>query len=103
MTAYLVAQIDVSDRDAYRAYAEAALPVVEKYGGRFLVKAGPTIALEGDPPRERIVVIEFEDEESALTYYNSTEYQAAKSYREGAADAQFFIVSGAPPEPDVSV
>lgn len=95
MTAYLIAQIDVRDADAYRAYAEKAGPVVGQYGGRFLAKAGPTVPLEGAPPRERIVVIEFDSVDAARTYYDSPEYQAAKSLRHGAAAAQFFIVAGA--------
>lgn len=95
MTAYLIAQIDVTDQDNYRKYAEKAGPVVAAFGGRFLAKGGETVALEGPAPRQRNVVIEFADRETAENYYRSDGYQAAKAEREGAADAQFFIVEGA--------
>jgi uncharacterized protein (DUF1330 family) len=95
MPAYLIAQIDVLDAEKYAAYAAKAGPVVAQYGGTFRAKAGPTRPLEGEPPRERIVVIEFESMDAAETYYKSAEYQAAKALRDGAARAQFFIVEGA--------
>ncbi len=36
--AYVVAEIDVKDREAYRDYVAAAFPVIQKYGGRFLTR-----------------------------------------------------------------
>lgn len=95
MTAYLIAQIDVTDADKYAAYAKAAFPVVAQYGGTFRAKAGATKRLEGPAPRERIVIIEFADMAAADRYYHSPEYQAAKALRENGADAQFFLVDGA--------
>ncbi len=95
MTAYLVAQIDVTDPARYADYGKAAFPVVAQYGGTFRAKAGATVALEGPAPRERIVIIEFADRVAAERYYHSPEYQAAKRKRDGGADAQFFIVDGA--------
>ena len=95
MAAYLVAQIDVTDPEKYADYAKAAFPVVAQYGGIFRAKAGATVALEGPPPRERIVIIEFADIAAADRYYHSPEYRAAKKLRDGGADAQFFVVDGA--------
>lgn len=95
MPAYLIAQIDVTDAERYADYAKAAFPVVAQYGGTFRAKAGVTVALEGPPPRERIVIIEFADMAAAERYYRSPEYQAARRRRDGGAVAQFFIVEGA--------
>jgi len=97
MTAYLVAQIDVTDLEKYQAYARRAGPVVSEYGGRFLAKGGETTALEGPSPRQRNVIIEFPDRQTAERYYRSDGYQAAKAERAGAAVAQFFVVDGADP------
>lgn len=95
MTAYLIAQIDVRDMEKYLDYARRAGPVVAAYGGRFLAKAGKTVALEGPAPRQRNVIIEFPDLDTAERYYRSADYQAAKVFRDGGADAQFFLVDGA--------
>ncbi len=41
-----------------------------------------------------MVIIPFENMEAAQAYYDSPDYQDAKSFREGAAKAQFFLVEG---------
>ena len=50
--------------------------------------------MEGDA-RERNVVVEFADRETATACYRSAEYQEAKAIRQQYADADFIIVEGA--------
>ena len=45
--------------------------------------------------RDRNVVVEFADCDTALACYGSAEYQAAKAIRNANADADFTIVEGA--------
>ena len=52
------------------------------------------MSLEGAPPPGRVVILPFENMEAAQAYYDSDDYQEAKTYREGAANAQFFLVEG---------
>ena len=40
------------------------------------------------------MVVEFPSFERARQFYNSTEYQAARKVRSGAAEAQFILVEG---------
>ncbi len=94
MTAYLVALVDITDPDAYQEYAKRAGAVAEKRGIEFLARGGRTVSLEGAEPPGRVVIIPFENLEAAQAYYDSPEYQEAKSFREGAAKAQFFLVEG---------
>ncbi|MNP61460.1 hypothetical protein D3C76_1566490 [compost metagenome] len=51
------------------------------------------MALEGTE-RPRNVVIEFETLQRALECYNSPEYQTAKGYRAGHAQADLMIIEG---------
>ena len=44
--------------------------------------------------RERTVVVEFKDYETALACYQSPEYQAAKAIRNAIADTDFVIAEG---------
>ncbi len=94
MAAYLVALVDVTDPDAYQQYAKRAGAAAEKRGIEFLTRGGRTVSLEGPPPPGRVVIIPFENLEAAQAYYDSPDYQDAKSFREGAAKAQFFLVEG---------
>ncbi len=95
MPAYIIAQINVRDPETYAENATLAGPASAKYGGKYLVRGGAKIELEGKTAYERIVVNEFKDVDAAKRFYNSPEYQAARSKRLGAADFNMIIVEGA--------
>ncbi len=94
MAAYLVALIDVTDPDAYQEYATRAGAAAKKRGIKFLARGGRTVSLEGAPAPGRVDILPFENMEAAQAYYDSPEYQEAKSFRDGAAEARFFLVEG---------
>ena len=91
--AYWIVRVSVRDQARYPDYLAAAKPAFDKFGARFLVRGGPCTAMEGTT-RERNVVVEFADFETALGCYQSPEYQAAKAIRNATADADFIIVEG---------
>jgi len=91
--AYWIGRINVSDPDKYQKYVEANAPAFVKYGARFIVRGGTPTALEGEA-RQRNVVIEFPDRESAIACWNSPEYQAARAHREGAAEVDLIVIEG---------
>jgi uncharacterized protein (DUF1330 family) len=90
---YWIAHVDVHDADAYKHYVAANAAAFAKFGGRFLVRAGPFELVEGKV-RSRNVVIEFPSYEAARACWDSPEYAAAKAKREGAAEADLVIVEG---------
>ena len=90
---YWIAQVDVTDPEAYRAYVAANAAPFAKYGARFLVRAGAHRVMEG-AGRARQVVIEFADYETALACYHSPEYQAAKALRAGACLGDVIVAEG---------
>lgn len=75
MPAYVIAQFDVTDCVGFDAYREAAPPIVEAYGGRFLVSGGDITSVEGRIERRRMIVLEFPDKITAEHFYNSPAYQ----------------------------
>ncbi|HEX6794486.1 MAG TPA: DUF1330 domain-containing protein, partial [Casimicrobiaceae bacterium] len=48
MTAYLVADIEVTDPDAYAQYRRTVGASIAAFGGRFLARGGATVTLEGN-------------------------------------------------------
>ncbi len=94
MPAYLVARIRVTDPEKYRGYMALSPAAIEKHGGRFLARGGEVVTLEGEPEERRVVIVEFPSLEAARTFYDSPEYREARAAREGAAEAQFFVVEG---------
>ena len=93
--AYVVAEIDVKNLEAYREYVAAAFPIIQKYEGKFLTRGGTTIAVEGTPPKQRVMIIEFASLEQAKAFEYSSEYTAIAPLRQRSADSRLFIVEGA--------
>ena len=94
MAAYMIARVNVTDWDKYNEYIKVTPGIIAKYDGRFIVRGGETVTLEGPEEKWRIVVIEFPDLNKARDFYHSPEYTEAKKIREGAALAQFVAVAG---------
>ena len=90
---YWVAQVDVSDPEAYKAYLAANQAPFHEYGARFLVRAGQNQPVEGRC-RSRLIVIEFPDYATALACYHSPEYQDAMKLRLPCAVADVVVVEG---------
>lgn len=90
---YWLAQVEVTDPDGYKDYVAANRVAFSKYGGRFLVRAGRTEAVEGIW-RSRLVVIEFPDYDAALACYHSPEYQHAVRLRKDHSTADVVVVEG---------
>ena len=94
MAAYMIAKVNVTDWDKYNEYIKVTPGIIAKYEGRFIVRGGETVTLEGPQEKWRIVVVEFPDLAKAKAFYHSPEYAAAKEIRAGAAEAQFVAVEG---------
>ena len=95
MSAYIIADIQVSDPVAYDDYRPLAAASIARFGGRFIVRGGKVDLLEGEPQPERIVVIEFPDADTARRWYQSEEYQAALKIRQAASRGRVLLVEGA--------
>lgn len=94
MTAYIIAQVTVTDPEGFDAYRQAALPIVEAYGGRVLVRGGTITDIEGETGRQRMIVLEFPDKGAAERFYNSSEYQEILPLRRSSTRGTFSIVEG---------
>ena len=94
MPAYVIARVNVTDPDKYKGYTALTPAAIVKNGGKFLVRGGPVVTMEGDDESRRIVVLEFDTVEAAKAFYDSPEYREARDARENAADFQMIVVEG---------
>ncbi len=90
---YVIARVSVRDPEAYARYAELARRAMELYGATILARGGRYQGMEGEA-RARNVILEFESFDRALEYWNSPEYQEARSHRLGAAEIELCVVEG---------
>jgi len=94
MTAYIIADVRVTDPVAYEVYKSLTPDAIAKNGGRFISRGGETAVLEGDWQPNRIVVLEFPDVAAAKAFYDSPEYRKAREARRDAADFKMIVVEG---------
>jgi uncharacterized protein (DUF1330 family) len=94
MPAYVIVETDITDPEQYEQYKAATPAAIAAAGGRFLVRGGEHVVLEGDWQPTRLVVLEFEDLAAAKRWYESELYQAAKELRQGAAHMRMVAVQG---------
>lgn len=94
--AYWIANVTITDPEAYRGYQAHAPAAFAAHGARFLVRGGAATPLEGQV-WQRHVVIEFDSRAQALACYHSEAYQHAKAQRAGACIADIVIVDGTEP------
>jgi uncharacterized protein (DUF1330 family) len=96
MSAYLVADITITDPEAYREYTRQVSATVDQYGGRYIV-AGSTSqpeTVEGDWKPTRITILEFPTMEQLKAWYDSPAYVAVRGIRQRASDSHLILVQG---------
>ena len=97
MPAYMVLDIVVKDPSTYADYVKRVPPVVEKFGGKYLVRGGAITTMEGDWNPERIVILEFPSLERLREWNESPEYQELAQLRIQSANSRAFSVEGFSP------
>ncbi len=91
---YLVASLDVIDSEAYEPYRVQVPALIERHGGRYLVRGGSFATLEGTAPFSRLVVVEFPSVDAARGFYDDPDYQAIIAHRTDNATGTLLIAEG---------
>ena len=94
MSGYVISNIDVKNPEAYKEYISKVKPIVEKFGGEYLVRNGEYKVIDGEWKYPRTVIIKFPTYEKALEWYNSEEYQPVKPIRLANSVANGIIIQG---------
>jgi uncharacterized protein (DUF1330 family) len=97
MAAYVVVQIGIHDPARYERYKTLAPPSIAAYGGRYLVRGGPSEVLEGEWQPARLVILEFPDPARARAWWSSPEYAPAKAIRQACARTEMLLIEGREP------
>jgi len=94
MRAYMIILAKITDRDAFiSGYSKATAPLVEKHGGRYVMRAPGGKLLEGAWGEGASVAIsEWPDRDAIEKFWNSAEYAEAKALRENIADVQVLVI-----------
>ncbi len=97
MAVYLIAQIDIHDREEYQKYEAGFLEIFSEYQGEILVVNEDPVVIEGEWPYTRTVVLRFPSVEEAMRWGESSEYQVIAQHRFRAATTNAIMVEGIQP------
>ena len=83
----------IENIETLKKYASKATVAIEKYSGKFLVRGGKNITLEGNQSPRTVIVV-FPTFEEAEKCYNSDEYQKAHDILKGSVKRNLQIIEG---------
>jgi uncharacterized protein (DUF1330 family) len=94
MAYYVIFDVTIHDLPKYQEYMAKIKPVIEAAGGRYLVRGGQHIVIEGDWNPTRLVIFEFPSLAAAQSFYASPEYAPLKAMRKVASTGNIVGVEG---------
>ena len=86
MPAFCIGHIHVRNIEAWEQYRQRVGATIKQYSGEVVFRGTQARALSGALPHERVVVLQFDNLDSANRWHDSPEYQALLPIREKAAD-----------------
>lgn len=93
MSAYLVFNYRINDREAYDPYLAAVPSILEAHGAEILAADFESEAVEGDAGHVT-VVLRFPSKEAAKGWYDSPEYQEVIGLRLDNCDGLAVLANG---------
>ncbi len=95
MSCYFVVDTYIDEekgRGAYDEYIENVVPIVESYGGKYIVRSEKITSLSPDRNPQRVIIIEFPSKEALMRCFNSNEYKSIMNKQIESVDARELIV-----------
>ena len=92
---YMIGDVDIKNIEEYKKYMEKVKPLIESYGGEYLIRGGEIDALETNLWKPtRMVLVKFPNKKIAMEWYNSDEYKPYKNIRLVNATSNILMVEG---------
>ena len=93
---YYIGEIDVTNPAYLKEYAPKAQALIKKSGGRFAAAGEKVTAIEGQPPKSRVVVLVWDSMEKIQAWRNSAEFKENRKIGDKYAKFRAFTVEGLP-------
>jgi uncharacterized protein (DUF1330 family) len=93
MTAYVIADIKVTNDKWVPAYAASVHDLLHKHGGKYLSRSGHVKTLEGKPlDTTLIAIMEFPTTTAAQAFVNDPQYAPYVAARQAGSDSRFQMI-----------
>ena len=94
MSAYILANVQVTNPAQYEDYKKFSSAAMQVHGAEVCVRGGKVEVLEGDWSPDRVVLLKFPTVEAARAFNDSPEYALARQSRQGAAVMRMVLIEG---------
>jgi uncharacterized protein (DUF1330 family) len=95
MAAYAIGRLEMRHTSWLQEYGPKTAALVERHGGKYLVRGSTMERLEGTGTLPSVVVVlEFPSMAQAKAWYNDPEYAPLIKLRQTGADLDFILVEG---------
>jgi uncharacterized protein (DUF1330 family) len=94
MPVYAIAQISLTDRQAYERYQARFMDVFRRFSGRLLAADEAPQVVEGKWDREKLILMSFPDEAAFRAWATSPEYQEIAVDRHAGSNGVVLLVKG---------
>ena len=91
---YMIVDITVKNENLYSKYIAKVPKIIEKYGGRYLVRGGEITLITGNWNPQRIIIVEFDSMEQLRRCFSSQEYLELSPLREKSTVGKSIVVKG---------
>ena len=92
---YQVSEIELIDAAAYaKEYAPKAQAAIKAAGGKFLAAGGKVTGIEGDAPKSRLVIIQWDSMDQAQAYRASAFFKESLAIRDKYSKFRTMAVEG---------
>ena len=91
---YIIIRVSIYDHELFKKYPVLSTEVMEKYGGKYIIRGGKFEVAEGEWPMDRTTVLEFDSFEGAKKCYESIDYSKAMSIRQKSAKSDLILIEG---------
>ena len=93
MTAYVIADIKVTNDQWVPAYAASVHDLVHKHGGKYLSRSGNVKTLEGKPlDTTLIAIMAFSTAQAAEDFVGDPKYAPFMAARQGGSESRFQMI-----------
>jgi len=92
MSVFAVIEIKVNNPEMYAQYVEKVKPIVEKYGGKYILRGGKVTVFFGDWHPEQMIVIEFPSARHLKCCFGCPEYKEIAPLRENSTVSKLIMV-----------
>jgi uncharacterized protein (DUF1330 family) len=89
---FLVEVKEITDDVLYRQYIESATPIIQKYGGEYIVRSEQLHPLSGDWDIIRILLIRFDSMDKLQQCFQSDEYKKIAHLRENSIVSKAIVI-----------